>query len=156
MGLLLVSFLPLNCDMLLIPVGAVIALVMKLWLRSSVKEIFTVLVIFSLAAGYYRLYGIFTYDRLADKCGSEVSFTGSIIDTAEYTDDNCRYHVKGELDDISAEMYIYAPSAEVLPGDTLNFTGTVKEFENGFLFDSKAYKNLFSFCNNSIKSLSGA
>ena len=140
MGLLLVSFLPISCDMLVIPAAAAIVLVMKFFFRMSTKEILTVLVIFVLAAGYYRLYGILTYDRLTDKCGKEVSFTGSIIDTAEYRDDNCRYHVKGELDGIGgAEMYIYAPSAEVLPDDTVHFTGTVKEFENGFLFDSKDY-----------------
>ena len=140
MGLLLVSFLPMNCDMLLIPAAAVIALVMKFFFKMSMKDILTVLVIFALAAGYYRLYGILTYDRLTDKCGKEVSFTGSIIDTNEYRDDNCRYHVKGELDGISgAEMYIYAPSAEVLPDDKVHFTGTVKEFENGFLFGSKDY-----------------
>ncbi len=140
MGLLLVSFLPISCDMLVIPIAAAIALVMKFFFRMSTKEILTVLIILALAAGYYRLYSILTYDRLADKCGKEVSFTGSIIDTTEYRDDNCRYHVKGELDGISgAEMYIYAPSAEVLPDDTVHFTGTVKEFENGFLFDSKDY-----------------
>ena len=139
MGLLLMSFLPRGMSILVLPVAVVIILTMKLFLRKGLKEIVTVAVVFLMAAGYYRLYGFVTMDRVLEKCGSPVSFTGEILDAAEYSDRDCRYHVKGEIDGVAAELYVYAPSAEVQPGDRLNFTGTLKPCENSFVFPAGDY-----------------
>ena len=140
MGLLTASFLPMRYVWTALPIAVGVFLVMRFLLKRSLKEILTVAAVFALAVGYYNVYDLMYRRPVLQLTEGEHSFSGVITDVRDYTGENSRYLVRGEFDgSISGEMYVYAPTADHSPDDRVYFTGTVREFDNDFLFDSRDY-----------------
>ncbi len=140
MGLLFTSFLPAAYDLLIVPAAFILLALMKFLFRFKLKEIFTVLSVFAVAAGFYRIYDMTFYRNAVDFNGKEISFSGKILEIKEYSGDKTSYLVKGKINDkTNIKMTVYADSYDCSINDYFDFSGTVKVFENEYLFNSKDY-----------------
>lgn len=140
MGLLIASFLPHAYDFIIIPAAIILFVFMKFLCRYRLKEIFTVLSVFVIAAGFYRIYDFTVYRKVTAFDGKEISFSGKILEIKEYSGDKSSYLLKGKINGkTSAEMTVYADAADCRINDYFDFSGTVKTFENDYLFNSKDY-----------------
>ncbi|MGN0612320.1 MAG: ComEC/Rec2 family competence protein [Porcipelethomonas sp.] len=139
-GLALASFLPPAYDFIIIPAALLLLPLMKFLFRFRIREIVTVLSVFAVAAGVYRCYDIFCYRDIAELSGEEVTFSGKILEMNEYSGDKTSYLAKGKINgETQVKMTVYADAYNCRINDYLTFTGTVKTFENSYLFNSLDY-----------------
>ncbi len=129
---------------------------MKFLFKFKFREILTVLIVFALAVGLYRIYNNFVYKPIISYSGQEISFNGKITDISEYTGDKCFYTAKGKINGKdSVKISVYADLYDCSINDYIKFTGTAEAYENDYLFNSFDYnksKGLFLTCFE-IKSL---
>lgn len=136
-GLLVMSFLPIKESLFIIPVVIIITIAMKFLFKQGLKEILVFLIVFILAAGLYRIYEFTYYKPIIYYNNKDISFSGKITDIREYAGDKCSYKVKGKINGKeNAEITVYADLYDCSVNDYFKFTGTVKTFENDYLFNS--------------------
>ncbi len=134
------SFLPFAKTFYIIPVVLIITVAMKFLFKQSLKEILIFLILFILAAGLYRIYEYKCYMPITCYNNKEISFSGKIADIKEYSGEKCSYRVKGKINGKDkAEIIVYTDLYDCKINDYFKFTGTVKTFENEYLFDSLDY-----------------
>lgn len=140
MGLLITSFLPSSYDLIVILVVLMLFTLMKFLFKFKWKEIFTVLTVFVIASGFYRIYDITVYQKILKYDGNNISFSGKILEIKEYSGNKSSYLVNGKINNnVSVKMTVYADSYNCRINDYIEFTCTVKAFENDYLFNSKDY-----------------
>ncbi|MBQ3566642.1 MAG: ComEC/Rec2 family competence protein [Oscillospiraceae bacterium] len=149
-GLLFASFLPQNYELIIIPTAIILVLLMKFLFKFRLREIITVITIFVMAVGLYRIYDNFVYRKIISYNTKEISVDGKITDISEYTGDKCRYTVKGEINEKqTATVTVYADLYDCSINDRLKFTGIAEIYENDYLFNSLDYnksKGIFLTC----------
>ena len=140
LGLLVSAFISQSCDIIIIPVVLILFLIMKFLFKFHIKEISAVFAVFIMAAGLYRIYGYFAYKPVIAYDNSEISFSGKIVDIYEYTGDKGRYTVKGKINGKqNAKLTVFADLYDCRINDYFKFKGTVKVFENDYLWNSRDY-----------------
>ncbi len=149
-GLILAALLPLKLYFLIIPTALILFILMKFLFKFGFREILAVLIVFAVAVGLYRLYDNFVYKPIISYNGQEISFDGKITDISEHTGDKCFYTAKGRINGKEkAQISVYHDLFNCSINDSIKFTGTVKAFENDYLFSSLDYnrsKRLFLTC----------
>ncbi len=149
-GLLFGSFLPQNYELVIIPTAIILVLLMKFLFKFGLREIITVITVFVMAVGLYRIYDNFVYRKIISYNTKEISVDGKITDISEYTGDKCRYTVKGKINGKqTATVTVYADLYDCSINDRLKFTGIAETYENDYLFNSLDYnrsKGIFLTC----------
>ena len=140
MGLFLASFLNKGFDfsiMLLILVGM---LSLKYISRFTNKEIIVCTISFIIAFSWYRVYQVFSYEKVVSHHGQAIMFSGKVNDITEYSGDKSRYLLKGKINSrYNAKVLYYGDSDTINNGDEITITGTVRVFENKYIFSAKDY-----------------
>ncbi len=134
------SFLPSDKSYFIIPVVLIFVVVMKFLFNFGLKEILTIAIVMIMATGLYRIYEFKSYKSVIYYNSKEISFSGKITDIKEYTGDKGSYTVKGKINGKErAEIIVYADLYDCRINDYFKFKGTVKTFENDYLFASKDF-----------------
>lgn len=115
------------------------AFVLKL-LRFEWKGILLMMTVFVVAIGFYKAYDALVYRRITAFDGKEISFSGTVTDFRDYSDDNSVYFIDGEINGkTNAKIMVYTDSAECEPGDKMNFSCIAEIPHDDFLFNSRSY-----------------
>lgn len=134
-----------------------VAFLFKTLFRFNLKSIIFMLLSFTIAFTYYNLYDVLVYRQITDFSGSKISYTGTVTDFRDYSDDNSMYFLDGKINGrYKAKLIVYADSVMCEPGDNMSFEAEVQVPENNYLFDSQDYyksKGIY-LQTNSIENLS--
>ncbi|MCI7804410.1 MAG: ComEC family competence protein [Oscillospiraceae bacterium] len=108
--------------------------------RFNLKSIIFMLTCFSLAFAYYNIYDMTVYRQITDFSGCKVSYSGTVTDFQDYSNDNSVYYLNGKINGrYKAKLMVYTDSVMCEPGDTMSFEAEVRTPENTYLFDSRDY-----------------
>lgn len=123
---------------------------MKFLFKFKLKEILTILTAIVLAAGIYRIYDNFVYNKIISYNNQEITFEGSITDIAEHSGDKCTYYLNGKINNnTKADITLYNDLYDCSINDCVKFTGIAELPENDYLFNSLDYnksKGIFLSC----------
>lgn len=117
-----------------------VAFLFKTLFHFNLKSIIFMLTCFTLAFGYYNIYDMTVYRQITDFSGSKVSYSGTVTDFQDYSNDNSVYYLNGKINGrYKAKLIVCTDSVMCEPGDSMSFEAEVKTPENTYLFESLDY-----------------
>lgn len=110
--------------------------------KINTKHIALMTVSYLLAAGVFLGYMSEKNMITESFCGKEAVYYGKITDIKDHAADKSTYLLKGEFENgYRADISLYTGSIDAEYGDYLKVKAEFEDFENSYLFSSKAYYN---------------
>ncbi len=90
--------------------------------------------------GIYNIYKGEVYSKIISVSGTDIHYSGKIIEIKNYSDEKSSYLLNGTIDGkIHSKLLWYTTSFDCDYGDTVSFECTPEMFENTYLFNQKDY-----------------
>ncbi len=118
----------------------VIAFLFKTVFRFNLKSIIFMLVTFSLAFGYLKIYDARISRNILALNNCIIHYSGKVTDYSDNADNKSVYYLDGKINNgHNAKLILYNETLMCEIGDRLDFDCTVTAIENDFLFSSRDY-----------------
>lgn len=118
----------------------VIAFLFKTIFRFNLKSIIFMLIAFGLAFSCYNTYDRLIYKEIINYNEQEISYSGTVTDFNDYSEDKSVYHLKGKINGLkNAGIILYSDTLNCEIGDNLKFKCIAKTPKNNYLFNSNDY-----------------